>query len=524
MRTLIITLAAGLAIAAPLLTCAQEKSEEAKESKPPEKKEEGKPEEKRKDEKKEKEKEEKPKESRGSVTIGGKEIKYLAKTGMMPLLKEDGSGERASVFFVYYAVTNGDGQPLAKDAAGKRPITYCFNGGPGSAAVWLHFGGLGPKKVDLAPDGLTPSPRAAVVPNPNSILDVTDLVFIDPVGTGASRPAKGEKAEQFWGVDEDVESVGEFVRLFTTREQRWASPKYLCGESYGGIRASGLAQFLQNRHGFFLDGVVSISGVLNFESISGGTLGLINYLPAYTATAHYHKKLPPDLQSNRDKAIVESRAFAQGEYASALIKGNTLPTDQRVKVIAQLARFTGLDADLIDRANLRITSSLFFKNLLRKEGKIIGRFDGRVVAEDADRISPSPEFDPSYTNVYGPFSAAANGSIRGDLGYEWDLPYRILGGVNWSYSKYGGRYVNVEDRLAEAMKDNPKMRVMLCLGWRDLAVPPDSTLYSIGQLRIPDSLRGNIRVEYYESGHMMYLNQPDAEKLRRDLVSFIGQS
>jgi carboxypeptidase C (cathepsin A) len=363
-----------------------------------------------------------------------------------------------------------------------------------------------------------------VVPNANSILDVTDLVFIDPVGTGASRAAKGEKPEQFWGVDEDVESVGEFIRLFTTREQRWASPKYLCGESYGGIRASGLAQYLQDRHGLYIDGVISVSGVLNFEALWGGTLGLINFLPAYTATAHYHKKLPADLQANREKAITDSRAFAQGEYATALIKGNTLPADQRTKTIAQLVRFTGLDADLIDRANLRISSALFFENLLRKEGKIIGRFDGRVVAEDSDRIEAGPEFDPSYTNVYGPFSAAVNASIRGELGYEWDLPYRILGGVNWSYSKYGGRYVNMEDRLADAMKNNPKMRVLLCLAWRDLAVPPDSALYSLGQLRIPESLRGNIRVEYYESGHMMYLYQPDAEKLRRDLVSFIGQS
>jgi carboxypeptidase C (cathepsin A) len=522
MRTLIITLTAAMAAAAPLFTRAQEKSDEAKDAKPAEKKEEGKPDDKRKDEKKEKE--EKPKESRGSVTIGGKEFKYLAKTGTMPLLKEDGSGERANVFFVYYAVTNGDGQPLAKDASNKRPITYCFNGGPGSAAVWLHFGGLGPKKVELAPDGLTPAARGSVVGNPNSILDVSDLVFIDPVGTGASRPAKGEKAEQFWGVDEDVESVGEFIRLFTTREQRWGSPKFLCGESYGGIRASGLAQFLQDRHGLYLDGVISVSGVLNFEALWGGTLGLINFLPAYTATAHYHKKLPADLQANREKAIAESRTFAQTEYASALIKGNTLPPDQRTKVIAQLARFTGLDTDLIDRADLRISSSLFFENLLRKEGKIIGRFDGRVVAEDADRINPNPEFDPSYTNVYGPFAAAANGSIRTDLGYEWDLPYRILGGVNWSYAKFGGRYVNMEDRLADAMKNNPKMRVLLCLAWRDLAVPPDSALYSLGQLRIPNSLRSNIRVEYYESGHMMYLYQPDAEKLRRDLVTFIGQS
>lgn len=517
MKKLLLTLALPLSLS--LLAWGEDKpneSKDAKDQKPPDKKEAAKSD--------DKGKEDKPKETKGAVTIGGQEVKYLAKTGMMPLLKEDGSGERANIFFVYYAATNGDGLPTAGHEPSKRPITFCFNGGPGSAAVWLHFGGLGPKKVDLAPEGLSPSVRAPVVPNPNSILDVTDLVFIDPVGTGASRASKGEKPEQFWGVDEDVESVGEFIRSFTTREQRWESPKFLCGESYGGIRASGLADFLQDRHGLYMDGVISISGVLNFEALWSDTIGLVNYLPAYTATAHYHKKLPADLQADRAKAIAESRAFAQGEYVSALLKGSALSPDERTRIIAQLARFTGLDNEVIDRADLRISSQVFFENLLRKEGKIIGRFDGRVVSEDADRLNPGPEFDPSYTNVYGPFAMAANSVIRGELGYEWDLPYRILGGVSWNYSRFGGRYVNMEGRLAEAMKGNPRMRVLVCAGWCDLAVPPDSALYSLSHLEIPRSLRANIRVEYYESGHMMYLNRPDAEKLRRDLVSFIKPS
>lgn len=497
------------------IASAQEKPAEPKDAKPAEKK----PDDKKPEEKKE----DKPKDSKGSVSIAGREVKYLARTGTLPLLKDDGSGERARVFFVYYSAIGEDGQPLAAKDPTKRPITYCFNGGPGSAAVWLHFGGLGPKKVALDPEGLQPAARGAVVPNPNSVLDVTDLVFIDPVGTGASRPSKGEKGEQFWSVKQDIESVGEFIRYFTTREQRWASPKYLCGESYGGVRGSGLSNYLQFKHGLYLDGFISVSGVVNFECLNGEVLSYVTFLPAFTATAHYHKKLAPELQADREKAVAASRAFAQGEYAHALLVGDTLPAAERVSALDKLARFTGLDRDLIDRAHLRISPSLFFENLLRKEGKIIGRFDGRVTAEDYDRLRPSPEFDPSYTNVYGPFAAAANATIRGDLGYEFDLPYRILGGVQWSWNDFAGEYVNVEDDLARALKDNPRLRVLFCCGWRDLAVPPDSALYSIAHLPIPDSLRKNIAVEYYESGHMMYLDQTDAEKLRRDIVKFIGQ-
>jgi len=505
------------------LSALADEKEEAAKNPETEKKEDAKPGDKKPEDKPkdEKPKEEKPKESKGSVTIAGQEVKYVAKTGTMPLLKEDGTGERARVFFVYYSVVGADGKPLASADATKRPITFCFNGGPGSSAVWLHFGGLGPRKVELDPQGLQGAPHAAVVPNPNSILDATDLVFIDPVGTGASRPSKGEKGEQFWSVNGDIESVGEFIRLFTTREQRWESPKFLCGESYGGVRGSGLCDFLQGRHGLYVDGFICISGVMNFENIDGGIPGSLCYLPSYTATAHFHGKLPPDLQADRAKALAESRAFAQGDYALALLKGAALPAAERTRIAEKLARLTGLDRELIERAHLIIRPGVFFDNLLRKEGKIIGRFDGRVTSEDYERMSNNPEFDPSYSNVYGSFAAAANASIRGDLGYDWDLPYRILGGVNWSYHDFDGEVVNVEDRLARALKTNTHLRVLYCLGLRDLAVPMDSTLYTIDHLQIPDSVRPNLSFQYYESGHMMYLNLPDAEKLRKDIVEFI---
>jgi carboxypeptidase C (cathepsin A) len=386
----------------------------------------------------------------------------------------------------------------------------------------LNFGGLGPRKVEVDPQGLQDHPHAPVVPNANSVLDVTDLVFIDPVGTGASRPAKGEKGEQFWSVNGDIESVGEFIRLFTTREQRWLSPKYLCGESYGGIRGSGLLDYLQSHDGLYLDGFICVSGVINMDNISNDFAGAVSFLPSYTATAHFHGKLPPDLQADREKAIAESRAFARGDYALALIKGTALPAAERTRIAEKLARLTGLDRDLIERAHLVITPGVFFSNLLRKDGKIIGRFDARVTGEGFDQLNNRPEFDPSFTNILGSFTAAANDTIRGELGYDWELPYRVLGGLNWSFREFEGEAVNLEDRLASALKTNPKLRVLFCLGLRDLAVPMDSTLLSIDHLRIPTSLHSNLTVQYYESGHMMYLNLPDAEKLRRDIVAFIG--
>jgi carboxypeptidase C (cathepsin A) len=467
-------------------------------------------------------KEQKPKESKGTVTIAGTEITYAAKTGTLPLLKEDGA-TRADVFFVYYARTGADGKPLAT-ADSSRPIIFCFNGGPGSSAVWLHFGGLGPKKISLPPDGRTPEVLGKITDNPMSILDVADLVFIDPVGTGASRPAKGEKGEQFWGVEEDVEACGEFIRLFATREQRWQSPKFLCGESYGGIRAAGLANFLQEKHGMYLNGVIIVSGLLNFQTLGADTandLPYLTYLPTEAATAAFHGKLAPELSANLEKTLAEVRTFAFGEYATALLKGRTLPADERRRIAEKLVRYTGLPLQIVEDSNLRISPTVFRKALLKKEGKIIGRYDARVVAEDGDRLDLAPEFDPSYTFIVGPFSAAANSYTRGVLGYENDQPYRILAGLPWSYARFANRYVSMEPRLAEAMKENTHLRVLVCQGLRDLAVPPDAMAYSLNHLPIPDSLRANITIQTFDSGHMMYLLDKDAAKLRADIVGWL---
>ena len=287
-----------VSLALPFLAFAEEPAPKPDESKPAEKKEE------KKDEA------EKPKEKAGSATIAGAEVKYLTLTGQLPIFKDDGS-PRANAFYIYYAVADQDGKRIAASNPGGRPIMFCFNGGPGSAAVWLHLGGLGPKRVDLPPDGLTPATVAKIVDNPNSILDSTDLVFIDPIGTGISRAAKGEKPEQFFGVDEDINAIGEFIRLFTTREQRWESPKYLCGESYGVFRASGLVNYLQETHGMYFQGLVLLSGLVSFQTLSAdfaNDLPFILTLPTFTATAHYHKKLPPDLQADYEKAVRDSSA------------------------------------------------------------------------------------------------------------------------------------------------------------------------------------------------------------------------
>ena len=274
----------------------------------------------------------------------------------------------------------------------------------------------------------------------------------------------------------------------------------------------------------YFQGLMLLSGLVSFQTLSadgGNDLPYVLALPTLTATAHFHQKLPPDLQADYQKALRESRAFAQGDYAVALLKGAAIAADERKRVTEKLARLTGLTPELIDDANLRISNSLFRERLLRAQGKILGRFDSRVTAEDSDRLGNSPEFDPSFSNVIGPFSAATNAYIRGELGYESDLPYRVLTPLAWNYSGVAGRYASTAGHLADAMKSNPQLRLLILTGRRDLAVPPDAMRYSIDHLDIPASLRGNITWEEFESGHMMYLLKADAEKLRAALVGFV---
>jgi len=458
----------------------------------------------------------KPVVTTNTVTIAGQSVTYTVETGMLPLLKNDGAA-RASVFYTAYTRQGETNQA-------KRPLLFCFNGGPGSSSVWLHLGGLGPRRVKLNDDGTMPPPPFGLVDNEYSVLQATDLVFIDPVATGFSRPAKDEKAEQFFGQSPDVESVGDFIRLWTTRHQRWRSPKYLLGESYGVFRAAGLAEHLHSRYGLYLNGVVLLSGLLDFATLRegpGNDLPSIVFLPTYTATAHFHKKLPADLQANLPKALAEARQFAEGDYARALLRGAALPAEERKKIVTELARLTGLPAQLIEDNDLQVDSTLFRKMLLRDQNQIIGRYDARITGRDADRSSLVPQFDPSYAATLGPFSAAMNSYLREELKFENDLPYEILAGVGpWNYDARSS-YPSVANRLSSAMSQNPYLRVLVLGGLRDLACPIDGIRYSIDHLQLDPAYRKNISYAEYESGHMMYVNLPDLKKLQQDLAQFL---
>jgi len=451
-----------------------------------------------------------------TVTIAGEAVKYVAETGMLPVLKPDGTS-RASIFYTAYT-------RLDKTEKSKRPVAFCFNGGPGSASVWLHLGAFGPRRVKMNDDGSQPPPPFALVDNQYSLLNASDLVFIDPVATGFSRPAKDEKITDFFGDSADLDSVGEFIRLWTTRHDRWLSPKFLCGESYGVFRAAGLAEYLRGRYGMYLNGLVLVSGVLDFATISGGTGNDLPYpliLPAYTAVAHFHKKLPADLQANLTQALAESRAFAKGEFTSALEQGAALPADERKKVVAELVRLTGLSAQVIEDNNLRVDPGGFRKQLLHDQGLILGAYDGRLTGRDGDPSSPWADFDPSSAAVMGPFSAAMNSYVRGELKFEDDLPYELLAGVQpWNYGAHNS-FPNASDKLASVMNQEPYLKILVLGGRCDLVCPIDTWRHSIEHMPLAPAYRKNVQFAEFDAGHMMYINRPDLEKMQKVIEQFI---
>ena len=451
-----------------------------------------------------------------TVIIAGEGVTYVAETGMLPVLKKDGT-TIASVFYVAYTRT---GQ---KDVA-KRPVTFCFNGGPGSSSVWLHMGALGPRRVKMNLDGTLPPPPFQLEDNDYSILNASDLVFIDPVSTGFSRAAKDEKPEQFFGDTADLDSVGEFIRLWTTRHDRWLSPKFLFGESYGVFRAAGLADHLRDRYGMYLNGLVLLSGVLNFQTISddpGNDLPYPLYMPAYTAAAHFHHKLPPDLQNDLTAALAESREFAKGEYTSALQQGASLPDDERLKVAIELSRLTGLTTNVIMDNNLRIDEGIFRKQLLHDQGLILGAYDSRITGRDDDPAGEFPDYDPSDAAVLGPFAAAMNSYVRDELKFKDDLPYELLAGVQpWNYGA-PNNYPNASERLAGTMNQNPYMKVLVLNGRCDLVCPVDTMHYAIDHMSLDPSYRTNVTFEQFDAGHMMYINRPDLIKLQKVVEAFL---
>lgn len=474
----------------------------------------------------EKEKDKKPPEekistTRHTITLDGQKIPYTATAGNL-VLKDDEGKPKASVFFVAYTR---DG---VKDPA-ERPVTFSFNGGPGAASLWVHLGAFGPKRVERTEEGMGLPPPGRLIDNEYSILDLTDLVFIDPVSTGFSRAAPGEDPKQFHGVRQDIEWVGEFIRLWVTRNERWASPKLVAGESYGTTRAAGLAQHLNDRYGMMLNGVVLISSVLNWQNQEfnvGNDMAYILILPTYTATAWYHKKLPPELSGDLRKTLDEAEAFALGDYASALMQGDRLPAERRREIAARLARYTGLSQDYIERTNLRVEIFRFTKELLRDQGKTVGRLDSRFTGSDMDAAGEFPEFDPSSASLDGPYAAAINDYLRRDLGVKEDLIYERLSRKVWPWSWEGfeNRYVNVAEPLRQAMNKNPDLKVLFTCGYYDLATPYFDSVYTADHLGLPESLRGNVGITYYESGHMMYIRETDHAKLKKDIAAFLKEA
>lgn len=452
----------------------------------------------------------------GEVTIEGQQVAYTVVADTLTLKTDDGD-DRASVFHVSYLRKVGEG------SAAKRPVTFAFNGGPGSSAVWLHLGALGPKLVPTSPDGTIPlTPPVTLIDNPYSILDITDLVFIDPVSTGFSRADDPKKKQEFHGLEGDIESVGDFIRRWVTENKRWSSPKYLLGESYGGIRAAGLADHLQRRYGMSLNGVVLLSSLLDFRTLQGGNGNYVMhqvYLPAMAAVAHHHGKI----DRNREELLAEARAFASGPYASALFAGSTLTQGEMTNLAAKLSELTAIPAAIWEESSLRLSPTRFRRELLRDSGKVAGRFDGRVAWEAHSKDSDFPSYDPSYAVAYGAFSTAMLAYLTDDLGAnEIAMPYEILTSKvrPWKWNAENS-IVNVTGRLQSALRENPNLQILVMGGLTDLATPPTGMEYSLNQLvDLPKSARENIEYTYYDAGHMFYLNEPDLIKMRDDLVQF----
>lgn len=451
------------------------------------------------------------------VTIAGHAVAYTATAGTM-LLKDDVGQPTASMFYVAYTRNN------VADSS-RRPITFAFNGGPGSSSVWLHLGLLGPQRVQLDADSRATGPPYHLEDNPYSLLDVTDLVMIDPVSTGYSRAATVKDAKQFHGYEADIHSVGDFIRLYVTKNNRWLAPKFLIGESYGATRAAGLAGYLQDHHRMYLNGVLLVSPALNFQTNSfdkGNDLPYALFLPTYTATAWYHKRLAADLHKDLEQAVAAATDFAQGQYTLALMQGDKLPAAERDQIAKQVARFSGLSVDYVQRSNLRVGAMAFAKELLRDQRRTVGRFDSRFSGIDRDAVGETAEYDPSGTALFGAFAAAINDYLRRELDFDDDRPYEVLTSRvhPWDFDPFENRYVDASESLRRSMTVNPQLRLFVASGYYDLATPLLATDYSTNHLQLDPSLMKHVTQRRYEAGHMMYINETSLEKLKLDLASF----
>lgn len=454
-----------------------------------------------------------------TVNVRGQTIAYTATAGMLPVRNEQTDAVEAGMYYVSYT----------KDGANPatRPITFAFNGGPGSATVWLHLGAFGPKKVRLNADGTAPPPPYTFEDNQNTLLDQTDLVFIDAVGTGYSRAATQALGARFWGLDEDLNSFREFIRLYLTRFDRMGSPKFLAGESYGTTRASGLSGLLAD-DGIALNGVILLSSVLNFEyssQVRGNDIGFINFIPTYATTAWYHKKLPPDLQKESiEEVTAAAEKWSVNEYASALMKGNKLTPSERQQTVDQMARLTGLSKDLIEQNDLRVALGTFDSELMRDQHETVGRLDGRFTGFaplGGGRGGSAGVGDPSDISIRNTFTPVLTDYTRRELNYRNEDTYYILGGGigRWNYPQ--NSYATVVPNLERAFAKNAYMKLYVAEGYYDAATPYWAVEYTLSHLSIdPKVAKNNITVGRFNAGHMMYIDDPSMKKLRSDLEKF----
>jgi carboxypeptidase C (cathepsin A) len=456
--------------------------------------------------------------TRHSGNFGGKSISYTATAGETYLTDEKGK-PIAAIFSTSYVK---DGRDPT------RPVTFLFNGGPGSGSLWLHMGAFGPRRVAIPSDGRDDgAPPYPIIANPHSLLDVTDLVFIDPVGTGFSRALGETDPKDFWGVTKDAKSIAQFVRKWLDANGRWNAPKYIGGESYGTTRSAALVNELEGSYNdVALNGIILISTVLDFglgSEAPGNEMVFVTNLPSMAATALYHGKVanPP---ASTEAFVEEARQWAIGPYLTALAKGQKLPAAERAEVRRQLARYTGLSEDYLEKADLRVTPGRFYKELLRDRGVTVGRLDARYTGKDYDNAGEEPDNDPSFYGIDAGYTAAMNAYAREDLKFSPQRDYVTIGGVkDWDW-RIGGRdanaYLNVAPYIGRALRENSGLRVWVGQGWYDFATPFFAAEYSLTRTGIPQD---RIRYDYYDAGHMMYVRESDLVKLSNDVRRFIRE-
>lgn len=463
--------------------------------------------------------EESPAITHHKITVRGKVLAYTATTGVLPIKNEQGHTE-AHMFYVAYTLDS---------TSPKRPLTFAFNGGPGSATIWLHMGCFGPKRVKMLPNGFMPPPPFELEDNQDTILDRTDLVFVDAIGTGYSRAMTPELGKKFWGVAGDIAAFGEFIRLFLQKNSRWTSPVYLAGESYGTTRAAGLSGFLVD-HGIALNGIILISTVLNFQTLgftTGNDLPYILYLPTYAMTAAFHKKLAPELEKDPEALRKEVEHWASTEYTEALQAGDSLSPAARASAIDHLARYTGLSKAYIERSNLRVDLSHFDAELLRDEGKTVGRLDGRFTGINESGTAQSTDFDPSEAAIRPPYTSVFGNYVRQDLKYQNESTYYVLGGGigHWDYGLSGWTgFADTSEGMRHAFAKNPFMQVYVAEGYYDAATPFFAAEYTFSHMGLTADAHKNLTRGLYSAGHMVYIDSVSMDKLHRDVDALFDRT